>query len=322
MLKYHCHEQMATPRSRGFTRSAPVSTAIEKCVAFPARRPHDVSPVMALSIITPSFRNSQWLRLCIASVADQDGMKVEHIVQDCCSDDGTQEWLPKEKRVKAFIEKDEGMYDAVNRGFKRSTGEVLAYLNCDEQYLPGALTAVHDFFVTHPAVDAVVSDTIVTDPAGAYICHRYSLVPGMNGLWVRFPVLTCALFVRRRVVHDMALYFDTQWRDVGDCFWVTEMVRRGVRFAVLPCLTSVFTDTGQNMNLKPNALRERQEKWRKAPALAKLFKPFFALEYRLRVTLRGAPFRKPFDYSLYTLAEPDRRVTRQAARPTSFWKGR
>jgi glycosyltransferase involved in cell wall biosynthesis len=277
---------------------------------------------MQLSIITPSFRSSQWLRLCIASVADQEGTKVEHIVQDSCSDDGTQEWLPTEARVKAFIEKDQGMYDAVNRGFRRSTGQVLAYLNCDEQYLPGALLAVHDFFITHPAVDAVVSDTIVTDRAGAYICHRYSLIPGKNGLWVRLPVLTCALFVRRRVVEAMGLYLDTQWRDVGDCFWVTEMVRRGVRFAVLPCFTSVFTDTGENMNLKPNALRERQVKWKMAPAWAKLLKPAFALQYRLRVTLRGAPFQKPFDYSLYTLADPNRRVTRHATRPTSFWKGR
>ena len=277
---------------------------------------------MQLSIVTPSFRNSQWLRLCIASVADQEGVRVEHIVQDSCSDDGTQKWLRKDPRVKAFIEKDQGMYDAVNRGFRRSTGGVLAYLNCDEQYLPGALLAVHDFFITHPAVDAVVSDTIVTDRAGAYICHRYSLIPGKNGLWVRLPVLTCALFVRRRVVEAMGLYLDTQWRDVGDCFWVTEMVRRGVRFAVLPCFTSVFTDTGENMNLKPNALRERELKWKMAPAWAKLLKPAFALQYRLRVTLRGAPFQKPFDYSLYTLADPNRRVTRHATRPTSFWKGR
>jgi len=278
--------------------------------------------LMQLSIITPSFRNSQWLRLCIASVADQEGMKVEHIVQDSCSDDGTAEWLPKDPRVKAFIEKDQGMYDAVNRGFKRSTGGVLAYLNCDEQYLPGALQAVHDFFITHPAVDAVVSDTIVTDPAGAYICHRYSLVPRKNQLWVRFPVLTCALFVRRRVVEALGIYFDTQWRDVGDCFWVAEMVRRGVRFAVLPGFTSVFTDRGENMNLKPNALRERQLKWQMAPAWVKLLKHAFFAQYWLRVALRGAPFQKPFDFSLYTLADPSRRVARHVARPTSLWRER
>ena len=92
---------------------------------------------MKFSIVTPSFRNSRWLKLCIASVADQQGVEFEHIVQDSCSDDGTQDWLPRDRRVKAFIEKDSGMYDAVNRGYRRAQGDILAYLNCDEQYLPG-----------------------------------------------------------------------------------------------------------------------------------------------------------------------------------------
>ena len=66
---------------------------------------------MKFSIVTPSFRNSRWLKLCIASVADQQGVELEHIVQDSCSDDGTQDWLPHDRRVRAFIEKDGGMYD-------------------------------------------------------------------------------------------------------------------------------------------------------------------------------------------------------------------
>ena len=85
---------------------------------------------MRISIVTPSFRNSRWLELCIASVADQNAMQ-EHIVQDSCSDDGTQDWLPRDPRVKAYIEKDKGMYDAVNRGLRRATGDILAYINCD-----------------------------------------------------------------------------------------------------------------------------------------------------------------------------------------------
>jgi glycosyltransferase involved in cell wall biosynthesis len=100
---------------------------------------------MKFSIVTPSFRNSQWLRLCVASVSDQQGVELEHIVQDSCSDDGTRDWLPHDQRVKAVIEKDSGMYDTANRGYRRARGDILAYLNCDEQYLPGALKAVHDF---------------------------------------------------------------------------------------------------------------------------------------------------------------------------------
>src|SRR5437867_10298678 len=152
------------------------------------------SDLMLFSIITPSFRSSQWLRLCVASVADQQGVQIEHIVQDSCSDDGTADWLPNDSRVRAYIEKDQGMYDAVNRGFRRAKGELLAYLNCDEQYLPGALKAAHDFFAANPELDAALSDTVVTDSEGDYICHRYSLRPRQYQIWVRFPVLSCALF--------------------------------------------------------------------------------------------------------------------------------
>lgn len=64
---------------------------------------------MKSSIITPSFRNSNWLKCCIASVADQQGVEFEHIVQDSCSDDGTQDRLPQDSHVKAFIQKRNGM---------------------------------------------------------------------------------------------------------------------------------------------------------------------------------------------------------------------
>lgn len=283
------------------------------------RSPPDL---MQFSVITPSFRNSQWLRLCIASVHDQAGVEKEHLVQDACSDDGTQEWLPADPRVQAFIENDGGMYDAVNRGFRRAKGDVLSYLNCDEQYLPGALQAVADFLDAHPKVDVVIPDTIVTEPEGNYICHRLSLVPRKHQIWVRFPVLTCALFVRRRVVHELGILFDTRWRDLGDWFWVNEMVRRGVRMAILPRFTSVFTDTGENMNLKPNAQRERREKWAMAPAWVRWMKYPIIVQNRLRLALRPPLTVAPFEYAIYTRSSPDRRVTFRAPQPTSFWKNR
>jgi glycosyltransferase involved in cell wall biosynthesis len=277
---------------------------------------------MRFSIITPSYRSAKWLRLCVASVADQEGVELEHIVQDSCSDDGTQEWLVKDSRVKAFIEKDQGMYDALNRGFRRSSGEILAYLNCDEQYLPGALKAVDDYFAKYPLVDVVISDSVVTDANGNYVCHRYSLVPHRHQIWVRFPVLTCSLFVRGHVIRELGIQFDAQWRALGDVFWVMEMLKRGVRMAVLDRFTSVFTETSENLCLTPKALKERQRAWQMAPRWVRLLKHFFAVLYRLRLAARGSLFQRAFDYSLYTLTSPNERVTRHAGRPTSFWKAR
>ena len=126
---------------------------------------------MQFSIITPSFRNSEWLKLCVASVADQEDVTLEHIVQDSVSNDGTLDWLPQDPRVAAYIEKDNGMYDAVNRGLRRAKGDILAYINCDEQYLPGALNAVRDFFQNHPGIDVVFADTVVIDSDGEAVAR-------------------------------------------------------------------------------------------------------------------------------------------------------
>jgi len=64
------------------------------------------------------------------------------------------------------------MYDAVNRGLRRASGEILSYLNCDEQYLPGALPAVGAYFKRHPEVEMVFGNCLVVGPQGEFICYR------------------------------------------------------------------------------------------------------------------------------------------------------
>lgn len=76
---------------------------------MPAREPQGKYARVKFSIITPSFRNSSWLKLCIASVAGQQGVELEQTIQDSCFDVGTQDWLPQDSHVKAFIEKRNGM---------------------------------------------------------------------------------------------------------------------------------------------------------------------------------------------------------------------
>lgn len=277
---------------------------------------------MKFSIITPSFRNSAWLKLCIASVADQQGVELEHIVQDSCSDDGTLDWLPQDPRVKVFVEKDAGMYDAVNRGYRRATGDILAYLNCDEQYLPGALAAVEKFFEAHPQVEVVLAGSIVTDGDGNYLCHRHSLVPSRHHVWFRFPILTSSIFIRRKVIHERGIFFDTKWRDLGDFHWMLALMREKVPMAVCDTFTSVFADTGDNMNLKPNAIREKNETAKMVPAWLRLFKPLWILSHRLR-RLRAGHFQlKPTSYAVYTKQSPERRVTVEVPKPTAVWWNR
>lgn len=249
-------------------------------------------------------------------------MEVEHLVQDSCSDDGTQDWLPQDARVKAFIEKDAGMYDAVNRGYHRATGDILAYLNCDEQYLPGALKSVQDFFEKNPNIEVLLAGSIVTDGDGKYVCHRHALVPHPQGVWFRFMVLTSSIFIRRKVIHERGLYFDTQWRDLGDFHWVQSLMKNRVPMAVSNEFTSVFADTGENMNLKPNALREKAATQAMIPGWVKATKPLWILNHRLRRLAAGHFHLKPTSYAIYTKTSPDRRVTIDVPKPTAVWWNR
>ncbi len=274
------------------------------------------------SIITPSFRNSAWLKLCIASVADQQGVEVEHIVQDACSDDGTQDWLPQDPRVHAFIEKDGGMYDAVNRGYRRASGDILAYLNCDEQYLPGALKTVGEFFAANPKTEVALAHSLVTDGDGKYICHRQLLTPHPQHIWFRFPVLTSSVFIRRNVIAGRGIFFDPRWRDLGDFHWILALMKNKVPMKVCDSFTSVFADTGENMNLKPNAVREKAETDKMIPPWVKTLKPVWVLQHRLRRLAAGHFSLKPMSYSIYTRQSPERRVTFNVAKPTAVWWNR
>lgn len=275
---------------------------------------------MKFSIITPSFRNSQWLKLCVASVADQ-GVEHEHIVQDAGSDDGTLDWLRTDDRVRAFVEKDSGMYDAINRGLRKCSGELIAYLNCDEQYLPGTLAAVEEFFATHPEVELLFGDAVAVNSAGEYLWHRKMLTPRLWHTWTcSLSTLTCATFFRRSVLERRQIFFDTRWRYVGDSDWVLRLIQQRVPMAVLRRFTSVFTHTGTNLSLEAKAQEEAKAFWSGAPALARGLRPAILAQHRVRRWLGGIYRQEPFAFDLFTSNSPDQRVARQVDQPTYRWR--
>ena len=286
-----------------------------------ARAPEPLaSHPMRFSIITPSFRNSEWLKLCVASVADQS-VPLEHLVQDSCSEDGTQDWLPRDPRVRAFIEKDLGMYDAVNRGLRRATGDLLAYLNCDEQYLPGALATVADYFARNPGIEVAFADTVVVTPTGDYLCHRRASVPGKYHTLTSgdLSIFTCATFFRRSLIERRGLFFNPKVKAVGDVEWALSLLEHNVPMGVLPRLTSVFTETGGNLGLHPDSQRERAAIWVRAPVWARSARALFLAHYRLRRLCAGHYHSKPFSFSLYTKKSPAVRVPVSVDKPTTRW---
>jgi glycosyltransferase involved in cell wall biosynthesis len=268
--------------------------------------------------ITPSLNSSAWLKLCIASVADQ-GVDLEHIVQDAGSIDGTLDWLRRNSRVTVVVEPDGGMYDGINRGLRRAKGEILAYLNCDEQYLPGCLPAVDVFFRTHPDVDVLFGDFVVVNSDLNYLFHRKVQVPLKHHTWVAH-LGTCGTFFRETILKKHGLFFDARLRDVGDAEWTLRLLQHRISMAVLRQFTSVFTMTGENMSTKPNATRETKELYASAPMVARVLKPALILHHRLRRLAGGVYFQRPFSYDVYTHLSHDRRVSHVVTRPQFRWR--
>jgi glycosyltransferase involved in cell wall biosynthesis len=275
---------------------------------------------MRFSIITPSYRSVRWLPLCIASVADQT-VPHEHIIQDAGSNDGTLELLANDKRVRVFAEKDRGMYDAVNRGYRRANTDLLAYLNCDEQYLPGALDRVLTFFEKHPEIDILFGDVIVVDDRGNYLCERRALTPQRLHTWTasNLSFLTAATFIRRRVLDAHQLWFNSDYRDAGDQEWALRLVKSRAPMAVLPEFLSIFTETGHNMNLGKNAARERNEFHQSAPIWARCLAPLALAHFRLRRWHAGHYSCRPHEYAIFTQDSPARRKNFHVSNPTFRW---
>ena len=108
-----------------------------------------------ISIITPSFNQSRFLEESILSVLNQNYSNLEYLLIDGFSTDRSIEIIKKyQEKIKFWVsEKDNGQSQAINKGFKKATGEIIAWLNSDDILLPNTLHAVEDFFLKNPTVD-------------------------------------------------------------------------------------------------------------------------------------------------------------------------
>ena len=274
-----------------------------------------------ISVVTPSYQMLPFLRGCAASVADQREVRVEHIVVDNRSTDGTAEWLAGRPDIVSRIEADRGMYDAVNKGLRLARGEILAYLNCDEQYLPGALAGVHRFFAAHPHVDVLFGDFLVVAPDGRLIAYRKGFSPRWPYIFASYLyTYSCTMFFRRRLL-EAGFFFDETLRLAGDAEWVVRVLRAGYRAAHRSEYTSLFIDSGGNLSHGDQARQRSFAEYRPAmPAWVSWTRPLLKMGFYGERLCRGTFHQRfPLSYAMYPVGMEGERVGFNAPQGTFRW---
>ena len=199
-------------------------------------RPAPVPRPPKISIVTPAFQHALFIERTIASVLDQGYPNLEYFVQDGGSTDGTREILERHASRLAGWDStpDSGQAEAINRGFARTTGEIMAYLNSDDILLPGALAYVADFFSRHPEIDVVYGHRILIDEEGRQI-GRWMMPAHEDEVlsWADY-VPQETLFWRRSIWDKAGGRIDESFRFALDWDLLIRFRDAGARFARLP----------------------------------------------------------------------------------------
>ncbi len=160
-----------------------------------------------VSIITPSFNQGKYLEETICSVLEQDYPHIEYLIVDGGSSDTSQEIINRYKgRLSWWVsEPDRGQTDAINKGFSHAHGEILAWINSDDTYLPKAISQAVEFLSVNPEVGMVYGDANLINERGETIG--------------KFPARqTNYRLLRRGYVHipqQSAFFRASLWRKVG-----------------------------------------------------------------------------------------------------------
>jgi GT2 family glycosyltransferase len=159
--------QLTSPRL-GVLRQHPAVPLVVPTSYFTTEAP---TPAPTISIVTPSFGQGHFLERTLYSVVNQNYPTLEYVVQDGGSTDDTVDVL---RRFEGSLsdwasEPDDGQSDAINRGFARTSGEIMAYLNSDDLLLPGALAYVARYFAEHPDVDVLYGHRLMIDEHDGHI---------------------------------------------------------------------------------------------------------------------------------------------------------
>jgi glycosyltransferase involved in cell wall biosynthesis len=200
-------------------------------------------PEHMFSIITPCFNAERYIEEAIESVLAQKEVRVEHIIVDGASNDGTLEILKKYSHLRVISEPDNGMYDAINKGIKIAHGEWIGLLNADDLYPDGSLKQALDAFEENPEVQVVNGGfAVFEENAGQRQTVRISPAIGSDEFWFRIVQGSTApntWFLHNSIFENFGEY-DARYRIAADREFIMRLALAGIRPLSLPGVNYLF----------------------------------------------------------------------------------
>lgn len=245
---------------------------------------------MKISIITATYNSAGTVLDTLNSVAQQKDVSVEHIIVDGLSRDNTLDIVQRFPHVaKVVSEKDNGIYDAMNKGIALATGDVVGILNSDDFYdNPVVLAQVMKLF-DDPSIDVVYGDLQYVKKNDVYVVTRHWKSGQYKRKYFYYGWMPPhpTFFVRRRI-YDQVGIFNTDLRSAADYEMMLRiLVRHNAKAGYIPQVLVKMRAGGMSNATLTNRLRANQED-RQAWALNDL-KPFF-------FTVWLKPIRKIFQF--------------------------
>lgn len=201
---------------------------------------------MKFSFIIPSFNQGKFIKQTIDSILSQDVEK-EIIVMDGGSTDETIEILKSYgDKIYWVSEKDNGQTDAINKGIKKATGEIIAYINSDDYYLNGALKIVEKYFSDNPYTLWLTGDGIIVNENGNVVQKPVSFykrcwrrIPFFWTIYITNFIIQPSTFFRREVFDKIGLFDENRHYTMDYDYWL-RLYREGYRPLIIKERISAF----------------------------------------------------------------------------------
>jgi len=184
---------------------------------------HKHKELPVISLVTPSYNQVDLLEECIDSVLSQKYPKLEYIVMDGGSTDGSVEVIKKYEKYITFWQSkpDQGQYWAIHEGFKKTTGEIMCWLNSDDKYHQDAFQQIADIFNAHFSVEWITGRPTVWDDAGKLTrifnnLPMWSRQDYLEGKYKKCCIQQESTFWRRSLWGKAGAYIRTDMKYAGD----------------------------------------------------------------------------------------------------------